>query len=106
MTRERLFLRVCVSHMFAFSTSFNVQGCRIYRIYKLFSERKIYYRFCRQVIQYKEVIETKEVIVEKIVTKEVEVHQCQFIFTSGLTHHTCAHFRIDLRFSYRTHGKD
>jgi hypothetical protein len=81
---------VCVSHMFAFSTSFNVQECRIYRFCKLFSERKIYYRFCRQVIQYKEVIETKEVIVEKIVTKEVEVHQCrQFIFTSGLAHHTC-----------------
>ena len=66
--------------MFAFSTSFNVQECRIYRFCKLFSERKIYYRFCRQVIQYKEVIETKEVIVEKIVTKEVEVRQCrQFI---------------------------
>jgi hypothetical protein len=40
----------------------------------------MFYCFCRQVIQYKEVIETKEVIVEKVVTKEVEVHQCrQFI---------------------------
>ena len=53
---------------------------------------------------YQDVPVVKEVVVEKIIIKEVKVHTCCLF--AGITHHKNSNSHIDLKVSYLSYNRD